>query len=142
MPSRIMPSGIKSRSLISKTREGSATVEIAVCMPIVLLILAGAIEGANFAFLKQTLAQSAYEGIKVAVRRNSNAGDGLEAARRIIQQRNVQDVNFRFQPDPATAAAGTPITLIVSAPGDSNSQFPIGPFSGQTINVRATMARE
>lgn len=131
-----------NRTARPEKRDGSATVEIAVCLPVILLLVAGAIEGANFAFLKQTLTQSAYEGIKVAVRRSSNAGDGLQAAQRITQQRNVQDVNFQFQPDPATAAPGTPVTLVVSAPGDSNSLFPIGPFSGQTLSIRATMARE
>lgn len=126
----------------SPRRRGSATVELAVCLPVILLLIAGAIEGANFAFLRQTLAQSAYEGIKVAVRRNSTPAQGLQAAQRITQQRNVQGVTFQFQPDPATAAPGSPVTLIVTAPGDANSQFPIGPFSNRTISVRATMARE
>lgn len=125
-----------------RKRRGSATVELAVCLPVVLLIVAGAIEGANFAFLRQTLAQSAYEGIKVAVRRNSNSAQGLVAAGGIVQQRNIQGVTFQFQPDPSTVPPGSPITLIVTAPGDSNSQFPIGPFSGRTISVRASMAKE
>jgi len=52
-------------------------------------------------------------------------------------------VTFQFDPpNPQTAPPGSPLTLIVSAPGDTNSQFPIGPFSGRTISVRATMARE
>lgn len=125
-----------------RPRSGSATVELAICLPVILLVVAGAIEGANFAFLRQTLAQSAYEGIKVAVRRNSNSSDGLAAARTIVQQRNVQGVTFQFQPDPAAVSPGAPVTLIVTAPGDSNSQFPVGPFSGRTISVRATMAKE
>ncbi len=136
---RLNPSRMLRRS---PQRRASATVELAVCLPVILLVIAGAIEGANFAFLRQTLAQSAYEGIKVAVRRNSTPAQGLQAAQRITQQRNVQGVTFQFQPDPRSAAPGTPVTLIVTAPGDSNSQFPIGPFSGRTISVRATMARE
>ncbi len=108
-----------------------------------MLIVAGAVEGANFAFLRQTIVQSAYEGIKVTARRGNSASDGIAAAQLITQQRNLQGVTFQFQPsDPSTAPAGSPITLIVSAPGDANSPFPIGPFSGRTISVRATMARE
>jgi len=131
------------RSATTRRRSASATVELAVCLPVIMLITAGAIEGANFAFLRQTLAQSAYEGIKVAVRRNSNGATGLQAAQRIIQQRNVQGATFQFIPArPETAPPGSPVTLIVSAPGDSNSQLPIGPFMGRTITIRATMARE
>lgn len=128
---------------ISQHRKGSALTEFAVCVPIILIVVAGAIEGANFAFLRQTLAQSAYEGIKVAARRNSSAADGLAAARRIVDSRSVQGVTFRFEPNnPDSAAPGSPITIIVTAPGDANSQFPIGPFSGRTISIRATMANE
>lgn len=130
------------RKTIGRSRSGSATVELAICLPVILLVVGGAVEGANFAFLRQTLSQSAYEGIKVAVRRNSNSADGLAAARALVQQRNLQGVTFQFQPDPAAAAPGSPVTFIVTAPGDANSQFPVGPFSGRTISVRATMAKE
>lgn len=127
----------------AKRRNASATVELAVCLPVIMLLTAGAIEGANFAFLRQTLAQSAYEGIKVAVRRNSNGATGLQAAQDIIQQRNVQGVTFQYTPTrPENAPPGSPVTLVVSAPGDANSQLPIGPFMGRTITIRATMARE
>jgi len=124
-------------------RNGSAAVELAICLPVILLVVSGAIEGANFAFLRQTLAQSAYEGVKVTVRRGSNPEDGLAAARRVTEARQVRDATFQFVPaDPRQAAPGTPVTLIVSAPGDSNSLMPVGPFSGRTITIRATMARE
>lgn len=139
----MLPRLLKQRPQSARRRRASATVELAVCLPVIMLITAGAIEGANFAFLRQTLAQSAYEGIKVAVRRNSTGAAGLQAAQRITQQRNVQGVTFQYTPArPEDAAPGAPVTLTVSAPGDANSQLPIGPFSGRTITIRATMARE
>ncbi len=137
---RLLPARV---SQSAKRRSASATVELAVCLPVIMLITAGAIEGANFAFLRQTLAQSAYEGIKVAVRRNSNGATGLQAAQEIIQQRNLQGVTFQYIPaSPENVPSGSPVTLVVSAPGDTNSQLPIGPFMGRTITIRATMARE
>ena len=48
-------------------RKGAAVVEFAVCLPVVVLIVLGSIEAASLLFLKQTLVQASYEGVKVAI---------------------------------------------------------------------------
>jgi len=56
-------------------RFGAAAVEFAVCLPLIILIVAGSIEGASLLFLRQALIQSSYEGAKVAVKQNSVNSD-------------------------------------------------------------------
>lgn len=124
-------------------RNGTATVELAVCLPVVLLVTMGAVEGASMAFLRQTLVQSAYEGAKVAVRRGNEAEDGIHAAQSVVIGRQLQDVSISFTPrNPDRLPPGEPVTITVTAPGDANSILPFGPFRGKTITVSATMAKE
>lgn len=127
----------------SRIRRATATVELAVCLPVIVLVAMGAIEGASVAFLRQTLVQSAYEGIKVTVRRGNDASAGEAAALEVIAGRSLDGVDITFSPsDPNRAAAGEPVTITVSAPSDANSILPFGPFQGRVITVSATMAKE
>ena len=46
----------------SRSRHGAAVVELAVCMPVMFIVIFGSIEACNMTFLKQRLTESAYEG--------------------------------------------------------------------------------
>lgn len=134
---------LRNKKRKSNQRRGTATVELAVCLPVIVLVAMGAIEGASMAFLRQTMVQSAYEGVKVSVRRGSNAADGLSAANAVVDGRGLQGVNVSFNPsNPDNASPGDPVTITVTAPGDANSILPFGPFQGRQITVTATMAKE
>lgn len=134
---------IFSRKSKTKRCSGTATVELAVCLPVIVLVAMGAIEGASMAFLRQTLVQSAYEGVKVAVRRGNDASDGVNAAEAVLNGRGLQGTTISFSPtNPDNAFAGDPITITVTAPSDANSVLPFGPFQGRVITVNATMAKE
>ena len=49
-------------------RRGVAAVEFAVCLPVIILLVFGAIEASSFIFLKQSLNVAAYEGIRESIR--------------------------------------------------------------------------
>lgn len=51
----------KRRPTRKRKRRGAAVVEFAVCLPVIIIIVFGAIEAASLLFLKQALIQSAYE---------------------------------------------------------------------------------
>jgi len=123
-------------------RAGAAVVEFAVCLPVIVLIVLGTIEAGSLLFLKQTIVQAAYEGAKVAI----STGD-TEQAEAIVEAvaagRNLQGVQVEFSPtDIANMPAGDPLTISISAPGDSNSFIPFGPFKNITVRTSATMVRE
>ena len=48
------------------SRKGTATVEFAVCLPVLVTIVLGSIEATNAIFLKQHLTAAAYEGARKA----------------------------------------------------------------------------
>jgi hypothetical protein len=94
-------------------------------------------------FLRQALIQSAYETIKEAVKPGGSRSLALQRGREVLEFRNIQSETVTFAPNNfETAARGTPVTVTITAPGDSNSILPFGPFRGQNIQVQATMQKE
>ena len=129
----------KNRSL----RRGVATVEFAVCLPVIVLVVLGSIEAASMLFLRQAMIQSAYEGAKVAILRNAENADAISAAQAVIQGRQLDGVSISFDPpNIADAIPGDTIRVTASAPGDANSFIPFGPFRNNTVAAAAVMVKE
>ena len=124
-------------------RRGAATVELAVCLPVIFLLSMGAMEGASLIFLRQAMVQSAYETVKEAVRTDGSQAQGLVLGEQVLSFRGVTGQSITFEPSNVDQLdPGTPVTVTVSAPGDSNSVFPFGPFQNREISVQATMLKE
>ena len=124
-------------------RFGAATVEFAVCLPVIVLLVFGGIQSASMLFLRQTLVQASYEGIKTAVKTGGNLADAEAAAQSVTDGRNLEDVSILIEPsDIENVERGQIIRITVSAPGDNNSVFPFGPFAGKNISASAVMVKE
>ncbi len=107
------------------------------CLPVIVLLVFGAIEASNFMFLKQTLNVAAYEAIRESIRIGSSNADGTTKAENILDARNVQDYLVSFpNGDSATASRGDFIVIEVSAPTQTNS-----PLAGQFVTNRLLTAR-
>lgn len=134
---RHRPAGDLSR------RRGAATVEFAVCLPIIVLIVLGSIEAASMLFLRQAMIQGAYEGAKVAILPESDNQDAIDAVEAVGQGRRLEDLDIEFEPtNIKTADPGETIRITVSAPGDANSFLPFGPFRGRRVSASAVMIKE
>jgi Flp pilus assembly protein TadG len=125
------------------TRTGAATVEFAVCMPVIVLIVLGSIEGASMLFLRQAMVQSAYEGVKTAIKHDSDNARARAAAEDVARGRGLVNFNVEFSPsDVSTVPSGQFITVTTSAPGDENSLLPFGPFRNRLVSASAVMVKE
>jgi hypothetical protein len=110
---------------------------------LIVLIVFGGIEAASMLFLRQTLVQAAYEGVKTAVKANGSAAGAIASANDVTNGRNLQNVTITVTPsDLSTLARGEIIEITVSAPGDDNSVFPFGPFAGKDVVATAVMVKE
>jgi Flp pilus assembly protein TadG len=133
----------KSLTCSRRRRRGVATVEFAVCLPVIVLVVLGSIEAASMLFLRQAMIQSAYEGVKVAILRNADNDDAIAAAEAVIRGRNLGGVTISFDPpDIATAVPGDTIRVTAAAPGDANSFIPFGPFKNHVVAAEAVMIKE
>ncbi len=124
-------------------RFGAAAVEFAVCLPLLLLIVAGSIEGASLLFLRQALIQSAYEGVKVAIKENALNSDVSSVATAVTDGRKLQGVTVDTIPgDISSVPQGEFIRVRVTAPTKDNSLFFSGVFTLQSVSAEAVMVKE
>lgn len=131
----------KKRGFIQ--RKAAAAVELAVCLPVIVILALGSMEAASMIFLRQALVQSAYETVKEAARAQGSEALALTRSREVLAFRNIQDETVTIEPAGTEALdRGTEITVTVSAPGDTNSIFPFGPFRNREVSVSATMVKE
>jgi hypothetical protein len=120
-----------------KRRKGLATVELAVCLPVLALLVFGSIEAASFIFLKQSLQVAAYEGIREAIRTTATEESATNRARAILTSRVVNNATVRFPSgSPNSLARGQQLVIEVSAPTSTNS-----PLAGQWVSNRILTAR-
>lgn len=127
----------------ARLRRGVATVEFAVCLPVIVLVVLGSIEAASMLFLRQAMIQSAYEGAKVAILRDADNTAAIAAAEAVIQGRQLDGVSISFDPpNVAAAVPGDTIRVTASAPGDANSFIPFGPFRNHVVAAQAVMIKE
>ncbi len=138
LPSRLSP---RRRNRVA--RRGAAIVEFAVCLPLLMLIILGAIEATHGIFLKQSLSAAAYEGIREAVENRSTTTKARESAEAILRMRQVAGFNVTFSPsNVASVIRGQPIAIEVSAPFSRNSPFIGHVMQDRTVVARAVMVKE
>ncbi|MCA9065651.1 MAG: pilus assembly protein, partial [Planctomycetaceae bacterium] len=71
------------------SRSGAALVEFALVLPLLLLILMGALETCSMLYLKQTLHIAAYEATRVTLVPNTTSAQVNFAAQQILNDRRV-----------------------------------------------------
>ncbi len=129
--------GIRSR------RSGAATVELAVCLPVILTLVLGTIEVCTMVFLKQSLTIAAYEGARVAISQNATNDRVLAACNQILTDRKVRNARIRLTPsDISSAAEGSYIVVRIRAACNANSVIRGGFFSGKRMQGRVSMMKE
>ncbi|MDG2014695.1 MAG: pilus assembly protein [Pirellulaceae bacterium] len=121
----------------------AATIELAVCLPLIMLVTFGGIEAASFLFTKQTMVCAAYEGIKVAVQPGASLQDVTDASQAVLDGRLLKETEISVNPENLDdVPRGGLIELIITAPGDANSIISMGPFKGKQLSVSAVMVKE
>jgi Flp pilus assembly protein TadG len=122
---------------------GVAAAELAVCLPVVVLIVIATIEACSAIFLKQSLTVAAYEGARTALAERQVAGSVQGAIDQILTDRNVRGATVTISPaDIASLRPGDFFDVTVSAPCNSNSLVPTTFYRGRTLSATASMMVE
>ncbi len=126
----------------SSSRKGAAVAELAICLPAILLLVLGAIECTSMIFLRQTLAITAYEGVRIGIKNDTTTADVNNRCNQLFTERDVEGGTVTTDPVNTEAAGrGEPVTVIVRAPADANSILPLQFFSGE-LQATAIMIKE
>ncbi len=139
---------------------GTATVECAICLLVLIPIIFGTLESCAGYLVKQSLAVSAYEGVRAGVGRATTNADILTRTAQILEFRNVslgeasttefaqpgdQFGIFLITRDGLPVEdldALEPITVRIVAPSGENATPVFEHLLNREIEASATMVRE
>jgi hypothetical protein len=131
------------RSRAHTHRPGVAASELAVCLPVLVLLVLAMIECCTMIFLKQSLTVAAYEGVRTSIEPNAVAADVETKCDGVLEDRRVEQPRIVISPaNFESLAPGEYVTVTVSAPADRNSVLPGNFFGGRTLTASATMMKE
>ncbi len=125
-----------------RKRSGTAVLEMAVSLPLLITLVFGAMEMANAVFLRQSMNMAAYEAAKVITRPGSNEALARTRCQEIMTIRKVSTYTLTFSPTVTTATArGTQVTVTLSAPASNLSYGPMQFMTGKTLSTTVVMVR-
>jgi len=126
-----------------KGRRAVAAVELAVCLPAIVVLVFAAIETCTMIFVSQALHAATYEGARVAIQRSSDNTKVTTRTQQILDGHGVAGATITLSPANVTAAApGDLVRVTVRVSCDANRISPPFIFGGRNIEIYTTMAKE
>ena len=101
-----------------RRRRAIATVELAICLPVLSLIVFGSIQATNLIFLQHATTAAAYEGSLEMAKSNATNSSVQSRIQQVLDAREVVNTTIRILPagtDITRTPAGTLLTLEVVA---------------------------
>lgn len=133
----------RTRHIHSSRRRAAAAAELAICLPLLVMLVLASIEACSMIFLDHGLTITSYEGVRVAINYDSTNTKVLDRCNLLISERGIADSSISITPsNVATVPRGQPITITVSAPCDSNAIIPAWFFGGRTLTATTVMVKE
>jgi Flp pilus assembly protein TadG len=127
----------------SSGRRGIAAVELAVCLPAIVLLVFAAIESCSMIFVTQALHAATYEGARVAIQRAATSDQAVQRTQQILTGHSVNGATIQLNPSNiANVPSGNLVSVTVTVSCDANRISPPFLFGGRNIEVRTTMAKE
>jgi len=124
-------------------RRGLATVELALCLPFMLLIVFGSIEACTMIFVQEALQTATYEGARAAIKSTGTTTGAIQIAGAMLTNQNVAGGSVTCSPaNVSTVSSGSPITVTATAPCNSNLYCFGWFFKGRTLTASTTMVKE
>lgn len=105
-----------TKSFGGSIRRGAAMIELAVCLPLLVIATLGTIEACAMIYLKQTLAVAAFEGARLGLIKGSESINVEAQCQYVLMDHNVSNYSIAMSPsDPATLQSGDYFRVEVSA---------------------------
>lgn len=134
---------LNQRKNKSIKRRAIAITELALSLPLIVLVALATIETCSMLYLKQGLRISAYEGARVALVPGSAFDNVKAGCDQILAARKIKEATVTVTPsDFPSQPYGTVVTVKVSAPCAANSLFVPFLFSGKTLDGEMHMMLE
>ncbi|QDV63350.1 TadE-like protein [Crateriforma conspicua] len=145
---RTVMSGTIARTVPRRSRQhrrGTATVEAAIVLPVLLTLTLGTMDLCSLFFLRETVTLAAYEGARAGVGSEATNGDAIARVNEFLSQRDVETGgNAVSIAAPGFDGADTleNVTLTVTVPVSGNLLLPGSIYDGWTVSSSVTMRKE
>ncbi len=124
-------------------REGVATVELAIVLPVLVSLTFGVIEVTNLIYLKQSLEICAYEGARIALVPGTTPGNVEATCQSLLAARGVQGATITITPaNFQSRPYGTDIKVSITARLADNLISPPFILSDRTVTGTVVMMKE
>ncbi len=104
-------------------RRAAAVTELAVCLPVLTLVVFGSIQACNLIYLKHGCVTAAYEGTLELAKSNASSASILTRAEQVLSARGIRAASVRILPAGVEISATPPgiaFTIEVTAPVRTN----------------------
>lgn len=134
-----------------RDRSGAAVVEAAFCIPIVIILMLGTLEVCSGIYLAESIKVSAYEAVRVGVRRRATAEQVYERAMEALKDRQVslprnasgQELGVIVTPANFSGLKSLdPIRVTITAPTRGNSMYIFDTLYNRNVTASVSMVRE
>ncbi len=118
-------------------------VELAICLPVLILLLFGTIEACAIIYLNQSLKIAAYEGARVSLIPTADINSVKATSQQVLIDRQIQGGNVSVTPNHFPSSPyGTYVAVNVSAPCEPNTLLGSVFYAGRDISVTVQMMKE
>lgn len=123
-------------------RRGGAVVELAICLPVLVLLLLATIEACTMLYVQQTLKTTAFEGARVGIVPGAEAVNVNFQCGTLLDDHNIRDYQVLMSGNPTSLDQGDWFTVTVEAEFGSNSLVGGWLYSGRTLTKSVSLRAE
>lgn len=124
-----------------QSRRGAHIVEMALVLPILIMIVFGIIEFARANQIRQTVKQAAYEGARAGITADATVTAVTTQVNSVLSSVGITGSTVTVSPNPITNTT-TFVTVTVSASATANGWFMKYFTAGQAISAAVTLESE
>jgi hypothetical protein len=133
----------RNQTASNDPRRGVAVVELAIVLPVILIMVLGTIEVCQRVFLRQTATIVAYEGARLASRRSTTRSDVLIRCDELLSERRCVGGTVTVTPENLIdVETGQIVTINVAIPWAGNAPTRFVLVDNAIVQVEAHMLRE
>ena len=126
---------------LSSPRRGALTVEMAMCLPVLLLVLFGSYELGRANLMRHACESAAYEGARVGIIPGTDRDKIAAASQFILRTVGVSDYQLTITPSDLSQSTET-IEVVVEIPFEANSLIPVTFLKGASFRGTCLLLRE
>ncbi len=104
----------------TKNRAGGVAVETAVVLPVLFMMMFGAVDCARLNMVRNTAQNAAYEGARNAITPGATASDAATVAQKVLNGVGIKNYTVSVSPSTITTATDT-VTVTITVPLKDNS---------------------